>query len=49
VEDEHEQEAAGDGGRYDDAAQLFRELIEAPAFLEFLTLPAYDMITADIG
>ena len=41
--------AAGDGGRYDDAAQLFRELIEAPAFLEFLTLPAYDMITADIG
>jgi hypothetical protein len=27
-------------GRYDDAARLFRELIEAPAFPEFLTLPA---------
>jgi malate synthase len=46
-------EAAGDeaylGGRYEDAAKLFRELIEAPAFPEFLTLPAYDMITADVG
>src|SRR6266481_4014224 len=41
--------AAGDGGRYDDAAGLFRELIEAPAFPEFLTLPAYEMITADVG
>ncbi len=41
--------AAGDSGRYDDAARLFRELIEAPAFHEFLTLPAYEMITADVG
>jgi malate synthase len=44
-------EAAGEeaysGGRYEDAAQLFRDLIEAPAFPEFLTLPAYDMIVAD--
>jgi malate synthase len=44
-------EAAGDrayeDGRYDDAARLFRELIEAPAFPEFLTLPAYDMIIAE--
>ncbi len=40
--------AAGDGGRYDDAARLFRELIEAPAFPEFLTLPAYEMIAADV-
>ena len=39
-------EAAGNGGRYDDAAKLFRELVEAPSFREFLTLPAYDMITA---
>src|SRR6202023_1998794 len=35
-------------GRYEQAAQLFRELIEAPAFPEFLTLPAYEMITADV-
>ena len=34
-------------GRYDDAARLFRELIEAPSFPEFLTLPAYDMIIAE--
>jgi malate synthase len=37
----------GDGTRYEDAANLFRELIEAEVFPEFLTLPAYDMITAD--
>src|SRR5277367_189240 len=46
-------QAAGDGayqdGRYDDAARLFRELIEAPAFPEFLTLPAYDIIIAEGG
>jgi malate synthase len=36
-------------GRYDDAARLFCELIEAPAFPEFLTLPAYDMIIAEGG
>src|ERR1700719_1987760 len=40
-------EAARDGGRYDDAADLFRQLVEAPSFPEFLTLPAYDLITAD--
>ena len=34
------------GGGYEKAAELFRELTEAPAFPEFLTLPAYDMITA---
>ena len=39
-------EAAIDGGRYDGAARLFRELIEAPAFREFLTVPAYEIITA---
>jgi malate synthase len=33
-------------GRYEDAAKLFEELIEAPVFPEFLTGPAYDMITA---
>jgi malate synthase A len=40
-------QSAADGGRYDDAAKLVGELIEAPTFPEFLTLPAYDMITAD--
>ena len=40
-------DAAGDGGRYDDAAKHFRELVEAPTFPEFLTLPAYDIITTD--
>jgi malate synthase len=42
-------DAAGDGGRYDDAAELFRELVEAPSFPEFLTLPAYDLITTDLA
>jgi malate synthase len=32
--------------RHADAAALFRELIEAPNFCEFLTLPAYDLIIA---
>ena len=44
-------EAAGDDAyrhaRYEDAARLFRELIEAPAFPEFLTMPAYNMIVAE--
>jgi len=44
-------EATGDeaylGDRYEDAAKLFRELIEAPVFPEFLTLPAYELITAE--
>ena len=40
-------EAARNVGRYDDAADLFRQLVEAPSFPEFLTLPAYDLITAD--
>jgi malate synthase len=40
---------AYDGGRYEDAAKLFRELIEAPSFVEFLTVPAYDLITANLA
>jgi malate synthase len=40
---------ATDGGRYDDAAKLFRELIDAATFPEYLTLPAYDMITKDVA
>jgi len=40
--------ASNDAGCYEDAATLMRELIEAPSFLEFLTLPAYNMITAEL-
>jgi malate synthase len=36
-------------GRYRDAAKLFGQLIESDTFPEFLTLPAYDIITADGG
>ncbi len=38
--------ASNRSGGYEEAAVLFNELIEAPAFPEFLTLPAYNMITA---
>lgn len=31
-------------GRYDQAAVLFRDLIQADLLAEFLTLPAYDQI-----
>jgi malate synthase len=39
---------ADDDARYEDAAALFRELIEAEVFPEFLTVPAYEMITAGV-
>jgi malate synthase len=42
-------EAAERPGRYEDAANLFRQLIEAQEFPEFLTMPAYDMITAGVA
>jgi malate synthase len=42
-------ETAGGPERYEDAAKLFGELIEAPAFPEFLTMPAYDMITTGVS
>ena len=38
--------AANKSGGYEEAAELFGELTEAQAFPEFLTMPAYDMITA---
>jgi len=37
--------ASSGGGNHEEAAVLFNELIEAPKFPEFLTMPAYDMIT----
>jgi malate synthase len=43
-------QAVGDtaykAGRYEDAGALMKQLIEAPRFVEFLTLPAYDMVAA---
>ncbi len=35
------------GQRYDDAAQLFRDMVDAPRFAEFLTLPAYDQLVRE--
>jgi malate synthase len=37
------------GGRHVEAAGLVRELIGSPSCLEFLTRPAYDMITTEGG
>ena len=31
-------------GRFDEAAALFHDMVVAPRFVEFLTLPAYDRI-----
>jgi malate synthase len=42
-------EATEGRGRYEDAATLFRELIEAPTFPEFLTMPAYDIIVRELA
>ena len=39
--------AAPEGHRYEDAARLFRELIDAERFVEFLTLPAYEQIVRE--
>jgi malate synthase len=39
--------AAAPGHRYDDAARLFRELVDAERFVEFLTLPAYEQIVKE--
>jgi malate synthase len=39
-------EARFKGGRYKEAAAMFRQLIEAKSFPEFLTLPAYDWLVA---
>jgi malate synthase len=42
--------ALGDGfarSKFEDAAKLFSDLIYAEDFPEFLTLPAYELITRD--
>ncbi len=40
-------DAAYESGRYRDAARIFLELIEAPQFPEWLTVPAYEQILRD--
>jgi len=40
-------QGAPKGHRYEDAAKLFRELIDAERFTEFLTLPAYRQIVEE--
>jgi malate synthase len=32
---------------YEEAAELMRELVRAPQFIEFLTLPAYQRVLKD--
>jgi malate synthase len=40
-------DGAARGNRYDDAAKLFRDMIEAERFVEFLTLPAYEELVRE--
>jgi malate synthase len=40
-------QGAAQGHRYDDAAALLRDLMESTAFVEFLTLPAYERLIAE--
>ncbi len=43
---EHLRRRRGDGGRLDAAADLFEDMILQEHFAEFLTLPAYEQLTA---
>jgi len=38
-------EAAWDAGRYEEAAALFERLVTADEYVEFLTLPGYELLT----
>jgi malate synthase len=40
-------QGAPEGQRYDDAAKLFRDMIESERFVEFLTLPAYEQLVRE--
>jgi malate synthase len=40
-------QSAPAGNRFDDAADLFRRMVDSPAFVEFLTLPAYETLVAE--
>jgi malate synthase len=37
-------QGAAPGSKWDEAAELFRDIAEAPHFVEFLTLPAYERV-----
>jgi hypothetical protein len=37
-----------DGGRFTDAIGVFERLIFSPTFEEFLTLPAYELLSAEL-
>ena len=40
-------DGAASSNRYDDAAKLFRDMIESERFVEFLTLPAYEELVRE--
>ncbi|HJT08672.1 MAG TPA: malate synthase A, partial [Stellaceae bacterium] len=40
-------DGAAQSNRYDDAARLFRDMIQAERFVEFLTLPAYEELVRE--
>jgi malate synthase len=40
-------QSASQGHRYDDAAALFAQVIDADRFIEFLTLPAYEQLVRE--
>ena len=40
-------QSAPAGNRFDDAAELFRQMVDSPSFVEFLTLPAYETLVAE--
>jgi malate synthase len=40
-------DGAGRSNRYDDAAKLFRDMIQSERFVEFLTRPAYEELVGE--
>ncbi|MFB6350355.1 MAG: hypothetical protein ABEN55_12460 [Bradymonadaceae bacterium] len=42
--DEEIEEQGFEGGRFDEAIELFRRLSTSDNFVEFLTLPAYELL-----
>ena len=44
--DEEVEEQGFEGGRFDDAIRLFEQLSTSENFVEFLTLPAYELLTS---
>mgnify|MGYP006286871645 CR=1 FL=1 len=44
--EEEVEEQGFEGGRFDDAIELFEQLSTSESFVEFLTLPAYELLTS---